>query len=193
MSNADLCLSQIQSMGWWRWFLNCEKRPVCSCPAWGHRHLVQMANRLLGRCARLVCKSSSQAPAAAAAIRLPPLLAGPAPVSKAKHWLWVTERLMSESTAPKDQSSLYMQTLTQLDELLEMATAPEDVLSAWAKYGKNANQAAAALTKWTQLMLKTKGKFKGRESELSDSRLQDMMNNLSQNVRKLYYKEQINL
>lgn len=151
-----------------------------------------MANRLLGRCARLVCKSSSQAPAAAAAIRLPPLLAGPAPVSKAKHWLWVTERLMSESTVPKDQSNLYILTLNQLDELLDKAMAPEDVMSAWAKDGKDANQAAVALTKWTRLMLKTKGKFMGQESELSDSRLQDMMNNLSQNVRKLYYKEQIN-
>ncbi|XP_037532900.1 FAST kinase domain-containing protein 4 [Nematolebias whitei] len=152
-----------------------------------------MANRLLGRCASLFCRSSSQAPAATAAIRLPPSVAGPAPVSKAKHWLWVTERLMSESIVPKDESFPHIPTFTQLDELLEKATAPEDVLSAWEKYGENSVQAATALMKWTQLMLKTKGKFTGQESELSDSRLQDMMNTLNQHVASVWNRHLVSV
>lgn len=96
---------------------------------------------------------------------------------------------MCKRTAPKEISYPRMPTPTQLEELVEKAETPEDILSAWEKYGKNANQAAGTLIRWTQLMIKTRGKFTECEAKLlSDSRLQNMMNTLSEHVRKLYYK-----
>ncbi|XP_061572737.1 FAST kinase domain-containing protein 4 [Cololabis saira] len=141
-----------------------------------------MACRLLGRCGRLLCRKS-QAPAAVTA-RLLPSVAAPPEATRAKGWPWITERSMCEGrTITKDDPFLSMPTRTQLDDVVEKATEPEEVLSAWEEYGGNGNQAATALMKWTQLVVKTKGKFRGQQPELlMDPRLLDMMNTISYQV-----------
>ncbi|XP_071324275.1 FAST kinase domain-containing protein 4 isoform X2 [Trachinotus anak] len=140
-----------------------------------------MASRLLGRYARLLCRASSQA---AAAARLPLPVLSPAEVVRAQGWPWVTERLMCEGkTVTKDDLFPTVPTLTQLDELVDNAAVPEEVLLAWKEHGGNSNQAANALMKWTVLVIKTKGRFK---ELMVDSRLQDMMNTLSQEVSSVW-------
>uniref|UniRef100_A0A1A7YB21 FAST kinase domain-containing protein 4 n=1 Tax=Iconisemion striatum TaxID=60296 RepID=A0A1A7YB21_9TELE len=141
-----------------------------------------MANRLLGRCVRLLCRSSSQA-----AARLPAPAAGSAEVRRSKGWQWDTQRFLCEKTATKDEPFPAAPPHTQLDELLDKAAAPEDVLSAWTEHGGTGNQAAAALSKWTQLVLKAKGRFRGHDpDQLMDSRLQDMMDSVSQQVSTVW-------
>ncbi|KAI3361000.1 hypothetical protein L3Q82_013205, partial [Scortum barcoo] len=137
-----------------------------------------MAGRLLGRYARLLCRASAQAKAAAA--RLPPLMAGPAEVQRAQGWPWVTERLMCEGMTKTIASE---PARTELDELVEKAVAPKDVLSAWAELGGNSHQAANALIKWTVLVLRTKGKFK---ELMTDSDLLDIMKTLSHEVSAVW-------
>lgn len=138
-----------------------------------------MASRLLGRYARLLCRSSSQAPAAAAT-RLPPPVAGPAEVQRAMGWPWATERSMSKiTTFRKEDIFSVIPTRTQLDDFVEKAKVPEDILVAWAEHGGNSNQAAFAMTQWTHLVLKTEGKFSEQQQELKDSRMKDMMSTFS--------------
>ncbi|XP_029307537.1 FAST kinase domain-containing protein 4 [Cottoperca gobio] len=144
-----------------------------------------MASRLLGRYAHLLCRASSQTPALAAA-RLPQSVAGPAQVQRAQGWPRSTERLMCEGTTiHKDVSYTY--TRSQMEELLEKAAVPEDILLAWEKHGGNGNQAAKALFMWTLLVLKTKGKFKEQKTELlMDSRLLDIVDTLSRKVSSVW-------
>ncbi|XP_068426027.1 FAST kinase domain-containing protein 4 [Clinocottus analis] len=141
-----------------------------------------MASHLLGRCARLVCRASSMTPGVAARLPLP--VAGPAQTKRAQGWPRVTERLMCAGmTTNKEDHFQTVPPRTQLDEMLEKAETPEDILLAWGKHGQNGNQAADALTKWTLLVLKTKGKFKEQEPEIMrDSRLLDIMATISRQM-----------
>lgn len=142
-----------------------------------------MASRILGRYARVLCRASSQTTAAAA--RPPPPVAGPAGVQRSQGWPRVTERLMSEGRTVTNEDSFPF-VRTQLDQFLENATVPEDVLLAWEKHGKNGNQAACALVRWSRLALSTGGNIKEPKPELlTDSRLLDMMDTASRQVRKL--------
>ncbi|XP_070691248.1 FAST kinase domain-containing protein 4 [Pempheris klunzingeri] len=147
-----------------------------------------MASRLLGRYARLLCRASSQAqvsaPAAAAAARLPPPVAGQRP----QGWPRITDRLMCEGrTVTIEDTYTQIPPRTQLDELVDKAEEPENILLAWAEHRGNGNQAGNALIKWVQLTLKTKGKFKDQPPELmEDSRLLDMMDTISKEARSVW-------
>uniref|UniRef100_A0A671TXU4 FAST kinase domain-containing protein 4 n=1 Tax=Sparus aurata TaxID=8175 RepID=A0A671TXU4_SPAAU len=125
-----------------------------------------MASRLLGRCARLLCRASSQAPAA-----------------RPQGWPWATERLMCEGrTVVVEDIFSPTPARTQLDELFEKAEVPEDILQAWAQHRGNGNQAADGLVKLI-LILRTKGEFKEQQPEvMKDSRLMDMMATLYREV-----------
>lgn len=86
-------------------------------------------------------------------------------------------------TVAQEDAYIPMPKRTQLEELVDKATVPADILQAWAEHGGNGNQAANAIVKWTQLALKTKSKFKEQQSELmTDSRLLNMMDTMSQEV-----------
>ncbi|XP_034553883.1 FAST kinase domain-containing protein 4 [Notolabrus celidotus] len=145
-----------------------------------------MASRLLGRYARLLCRASSKASATAA--RLPPPVAGAAVVQKAHGWQWVTERSMCEGrTIEKEDTIADMPARTQLDELVDKAVEPESILEAWEQNGGNGHQAANALIKWTQLMLRMKSKFKEQPLELrTDPRLLDIMDTVSKEVGSVW-------
>uniref|UniRef100_A0A3P9KUP1 FAST kinase domain-containing protein 4 n=1 Tax=Oryzias latipes TaxID=8090 RepID=A0A3P9KUP1_ORYLA len=152
-----------------------------------------MASRLLCRCARLGCRLSSQTPAAAA-VRMHLPASGSSETTRAKGWSWVTERLMCERGAVTGEDPYpTIPVRTQLDELVEKAATPEEVLTAWAQLGGNANQAASSLIRWTQLVLKSKGKFGEQQPELMmDSRLEDMMNTLCQQVSTVWNSNLVN-
>lgn len=126
-----------------------------------------------------------KAPAVAAA-RLPPPLAGPAEVQRGQGRPWTTERSLCEgSTVAKEDVFKNRPMRTQLDDLVDKAKTPKDVLLAWAEHKGNGNQAANALVRWTQLMLKTNGAFKGKQSKVvTDSRLLDIMDTVSREVRR---------
>lgn len=147
---------------------------------------VQMASRLLSRYSHLLCRASSQAPAAAAAAataRLPPPVAGLAEVQRAQGWPWATERLMSDGkTVPKHDR--FPTTRDKLHELVNMATMPKDVILAWNEHGGDANQAAIALIQWTKLKVKSKENINHREL-LHDTRLVHMMDTINKGVATL--------
>ncbi|XP_019948853.1 FAST kinase domain-containing protein 4 [Paralichthys olivaceus] len=144
-----------------------------------------MASRLLGRCARVLCRASSQAPAATAVTaRLPLAVASRADFGGAQGWPKVTERSMCEGkTITKDDAFQNRHSLTQLDELMEKATVPEDILLAWVQHGGNSNQAAYALMKWTVLVLRTKGEI---NVLMEDLRLIDLKDTVAQQVSAVW-------
>ncbi|KAK2844519.1 hypothetical protein Q5P01_011178 [Channa striata] len=183
-----LILNCGSNVRWRQWLLHCEGRFSLLYHFWPLSCFSdRMASRFLRRYAHLLCRASSQAPIAAAA-RLSPAVAVHAEVQRAQGWPRVTDRLMCEgSTISKEDNCTFLPTFTQLDELVEKAAVPEDILLAWVEHQGNANQAANALMKWTLLVLKTKGRFKEQPSELiMDSRLQDMMDTVSQQVSSVW-------
>ncbi|KAM7383542.1 hypothetical protein PAMP_003186 [Pampus punctatissimus] len=145
-----------------------------------------MASRLLGRYARLLYRASSQAPAATAA-RLPPSVAGVLEVQRGQDWPCITERLMcTGKIIAKEEAVASIPRRTRLDELVEKAAVPEDVLVAWAEQGRTGNQAATALVKWIRLVRATKGTFKEQPDLMMDSRLQDMLHILTQQMSSVW-------
>lgn len=146
-----------------------------------------MASRLLVRYACLLGRASSLKATAAATVtaaHLPAPLFGPAEGHWGHGWPRKAERFLCEGTAVQKEDVFMVKPVrTQLDDAVDMATVPEDVLLAWAKHEGNPNQAAYSLVKWTQLMLKTSGPFKGQKAEVvTDPRLLDMMDAVSREV-----------
>ncbi|XP_058504807.1 FAST kinase domain-containing protein 4 [Solea solea] len=144
-----------------------------------------MASRLLSRYARLVCRASSHAPATAAvAAHLPLAVAPPSKVQRAQGWPRIPVRLMCEGkTFTKDDVFTNIPTFTKLEELVEKAAVPEDILLAWVEHRGNSNQAAYVLMKWTLLVLKTKGKLKDLRV---DPRIHDLLDTVSQQVSSVW-------
>lgn len=140
-----------------------------------------MASRVLVRCGRLLCRASSQTPSSVAARLLPTVAAD---VHRSPLWSTVGERLICEGrTLKKDDTYTNMPPRTQLDEQVDKAVEPEDVLLAWAEHSGSGNQAAYSLKKWAHLVLKTKGRFKEQPPELlADPRLRSMLTTLAQQV-----------
>lgn len=84
-------------------------------------------------------------------------------------------------TLVREDTFITVPVLTQLDEFVEKAEAPEDILRLWEELGGNSNQAANILMKWVLLVSRTKGNF---TELMADSRLQDMLTTISQQVGK---------
>ncbi|XP_057689187.1 FAST kinase domain-containing protein 4 isoform X2 [Corythoichthys intestinalis] len=138
-----------------------------------------MATRFLGRYVRLLCRGSPQTSAAC----LPLSAAVLAKLQRAQCRPW--ERSMCERRVlPKDDVDFNMPTRTKLDDMLEKAAVPEDVLHAWEQHGGNGNQAARTVLAWAKMVQRTQGKF---HSELvKDPRLRDMMDSISQQISTVW-------
>ncbi|XP_028983980.1 FAST kinase domain-containing protein 4 [Betta splendens] len=146
-----------------------------------------MATRLFRRYACVLYRASSHAPAPPAA-SLPPSVTRPAEVQRARGWLWATNRFLCEGSTDKNEDHFpAIPTPTEVDELVEKAAAPEEILEAWVAHGHNGNQAANYLVRWTLLVLKTNGKFTGQTQKLiMDSRLQNMMDTIVNQVPSVW-------
>ncbi|KAK7886372.1 hypothetical protein WMY93_025993 [Mugilogobius chulae] len=139
-----------------------------------------MSSRILVRCGRVLCLFSAQSPAITT--RLLPTVA--AEGHRSSLWTTTGSRLMCEARTLKEEDSApILPTRTLLDDLVDKAVDPEDILKAWDENSGTGNQAASALKKWTHLVLKTKGKFKEQPPELlEDPRLKDILTTVSQQV-----------
>ncbi|XP_077433132.1 FAST kinase domain-containing protein 4 [Vanacampus margaritifer] len=139
-----------------------------------------MATRFLGRYVRLLCRASSQTPTAC----LPPSAAGLAHLRRTQCWPWTSERSISDGRVLAKNMFFKMPKRTQLDEMVEKAAVPEDILQAWEQHGGNGNQAACTLLAWTRKMRQTQGEF--YQQCVKDSRLQDMMDTITQQISTVW-------
>ncbi|XP_041737477.1 FAST kinase domain-containing protein 4 [Coregonus clupeaformis] len=144
-----------------------------------------MTSRLLGRCARLLPRASPQASATAA--RLPTPAAGPAEPLWAQAWRQPVGRGLCDGRSfVKDEYPIEPKR-TQLDELLERAQSPQDVLQAWVAQGGKANQAAKTLVQLVRLAGREKGGAKIDQFELlTDPRLLDIMDTVTAQVASVW-------
>ncbi|XP_038832966.1 FAST kinase domain-containing protein 4-like [Salvelinus namaycush] len=144
-----------------------------------------MTSRLLGRCARLLPRAPPQASATAA--RLPTPAAGPAEPLWAQAWRQPVLRGLCEGRSLVKEEYPIEPKRTQLDELLERAQSPQDVLQAWAAQGGKANQAAKALVQLVRLAGREKGGAKMDQFELlNDPRLLDIMDTVTAQVASVW-------
>ncbi|KAJ8353913.1 hypothetical protein SKAU_G00214800 [Synaphobranchus kaupii] len=142
-----------------------------------------MTTRFLGRWARLL---GTRCPITAfsGSTRLPPL---PAPVESARVQslglqLHSQVRAMCEGRSlikEEDDSNLWFKR-TELEQLVDMAGSPEDVLKLWADKGGSANQAANSFIKLSKLSMQ-KGGLDCTDI-LQDPRLLDMLSKVSSEV-----------
>ncbi|KAM4601030.1 FAST kinase domain-containing protein 4 [Polymixia lowei] len=144
-----------------------------------------MASRLLGRCARLLCRASPQTSAAAG--RLPPLVSVSADLLWTQAWARAPGRLLCEGgSIAREENLPPTPKRTQLDELVEKAETPEEILLAWAGQSGNANQAAIAMVKLARLIQGTKGRFTKTAELMMDPRMQDMMDTITGQVSSVW-------
>ncbi|XP_019729218.1 protein TBRG4 [Hippocampus comes] len=140
-----------------------------------------MATRFLGRYVRLLCRASPQTAAAC----FPTSAASLAHLQKNRCQSWTSARSMCERRVlSKDDVFSNTPTRTQLDEMVEKAAVPEDILQAWEQHGGNGNQAASTLLAWTRMMQKTQGRFEQQHAK--DSRLQDLMATTTQQISTVW-------
>ncbi|KAM9806300.1 FAST kinase domain-containing protein 4 [Syngnathus typhle] len=140
-----------------------------------------MATRFLGRYVPLLCGASSRTSSA----RLPPSVTGLAHVQRNRCRPWTMERSLCERRVlRKDVVYLSMPTRTQLDEILEKAAVPEEILVAWEQHGGNGNQAASTLLAWTRMMQKTQANT--HQLHTKDPRLRDIMDTITRQISTVW-------
>ncbi|XP_061771709.1 FAST kinase domain-containing protein 4 [Nerophis ophidion] len=138
-----------------------------------------MAARFLGRYARLLFRVTTQAPAA----RQPPSANRMIGLYGTQCCALVSERSFCKGgVMEKDEGFTGGPFRTKLDETVDNATVPEEILKAWKQHRGDANQAARTLLMWTKLKQKTNEKFQPNTSSAMDSRLQDMMNTINKHI-----------
>ncbi|XP_064804212.1 FAST kinase domain-containing protein 4-like [Oncorhynchus masou masou] len=144
-----------------------------------------MTSRLLGRCARLLPRANPQASATAAFLPTP--ATGPAGPLWAQAWRQPVVKGLCEGRGSFKEKYPIEPKRTQLDELLEKAQSPQDVLQAWAAQGGKANQAAKTLVQLVRLAGREKGGAKIDQFELlNDPRLLDIMDTVTAQVAAVW-------
>ncbi|XP_021412973.2 FAST kinase domain-containing protein 4 [Oncorhynchus mykiss] len=144
-----------------------------------------MTSRLLGRCARLLPRATPQASATTAFLPTP--ATGPAEPLWAQAWGQPVVKGLCDGRSSFKEEYPIEPKRTQLDELLERAQSPQDVLQAWAAQGGKANQAAKTLVQLVRLAGREKGGAKMDQFELlNDPRLLDIMDTVTAQVASVW-------
>lgn len=152
-----------------------------------------MTSRLLGRCARLFPRASPRSAASAARF--------PSPVGGSTEPLWAQACLRPLASQLGDGKSVTREydfhtepKRTHLDDLVDKAVSPEDVLRAWVKKRGNANQAAHCIIKLTRLAQGDWGQTSSHPAEvLDDPRLQDMVEAIHGQMSSLWNNTLVSL
>ncbi|KAM6968244.1 FAST kinase domain-containing protein 4 [Aplochiton taeniatus] len=152
-----------------------------------------MTSRLLGRCARLLPRASQQSAASVARFPAPPT--GSAEPLWSQAWLRPLARQLCDGKSVAREDDFHTEPKrTELDDLVDKAVSPEDVLQAWAKKGGNANQAAICIIKLTRLAHGDWGQSNSHPAEvLDDPRLQDMIEAIHGQVSSVWNNTLISL